>query len=62
MIDLIASTVDGGLDSAVMREAKREAFLAILDEEREVGRCKAPLIDALRGEVEDRLTPDQTSQ
>ncbi len=55
MIDLVASTVEGGLDSAVIRKTKRAAFLAILDEESEVGRCQQGLIDALRGEVEERL-------
>jgi patatin-related protein len=55
MIDLVASTVDGGLESAVMRKFKRAAFLAVLDEESAAGRCQQELIDGLRGEVEERL-------
>ncbi len=57
MIDLIASTVEGGLDSDMVRAAKRAAFLAILDEEVAAGRCQNKLLDKLRAEVEERLTP-----
>lgn len=55
MVDLVASTVDGGLDSDTIRTSKRAAFLAILDEERTVGRCKTALIDKLTREVEARF-------
>lgn len=55
MVDLIASTVEGGLEREMVRAAKRSAFLAILEEERAAGRCKARLIDQLQGEVEARL-------
>ena len=55
MIDLVASTVEGGLETEMIRRTKRAAFFAILDEESEVGRCQLSLIDKLRGEVEERL-------
>ncbi len=55
MVDLIASTVESGLDRETVRDAKRAAFLAILDEEEAAGRLKAKLIDKLRAEVEERL-------
>jgi patatin-related protein len=55
MIDLIASTVDGGLPERSVRAAKRRTFLAILDEEIEAGRCAAGLIETIRAEVKDRL-------
>lgn len=51
MIDLIVSTVEVPLPGAVIRTFKRDAFLAILDEEQ--GRLVAEpgLIDRLRAEV-----------
>ena len=51
MIDLIVSTVEVPLPDAVIRTFKRDAFLAILDEEQ--GRLVAEpgLIDRLRAEV-----------
>ncbi len=55
MIDIVASTVEGGVETEMIRKTKRAAFLAILDEESEVGRCKQNLIDKLRSEVEERL-------
>lgn len=55
MIDLIASTVEGGLPPAKVSTAKRAAFLAILDEEVEAGRIRETLIAQIRGEVEARL-------
>ena len=55
MIDLIASTVDGGLQEDTVRAAKRAAFLAILDEEFEAGRIRETLIGQIRSEVEQRL-------
>jgi hypothetical protein len=57
MIDLIVSTVEGGMPERTVRAAKRAAFLAILEEEAEAGRCGAGLIATLRAEVEDRLQP-----
>jgi patatin-related protein len=55
MIDFIVSTVEGGMPDETVRAAKRAAFLAILEEEAEAGRCSAGLIATLRAEVEDRL-------
>lgn len=55
MIDLVASTVDGGMDPAIIRKAKRDAFLAVLDEESDAARCKTELVDQLRREVKDKL-------
>jgi patatin-related protein len=55
MIDLIASTVDGGLAPDTVSHAKRAAFLAILDEEGEKGRIAARLIARIRDEVEQKL-------
>ncbi|MGB3712373.1 MAG: patatin-like protein [Erythrobacter sp.] len=55
MIDLVASTVEGGLPSETLGAAKRDAFLAILDEESEADRCRAGLIDDIRREVHERL-------
>jgi patatin-related protein len=56
MIDLVASTVDNGLDEATITSTKRAAFLAILDEESAAGRCAKDLIAKLSREVKDRLT------
>lgn len=55
MIDLISSTVDGGLSVSEVREHKRAAFLAVLDEEAEAGRIRQTLIDGIRTEVEERM-------
>ncbi|MEM7664489.1 MAG: patatin-like protein [Pseudomonadota bacterium] len=55
MVDLVASTVDGGLAQAEVREAKRAAFLAILDEEVAAGRCQQGLLDQIRAEVHERF-------
>ncbi len=56
MIDLVCSTVDGGVEEATIRKAKREAFLAILEEETQVGRCQKGLLDTLEAEVMERLS------
>ena len=56
MLDLVASTVDGGPDEAALRDAKRAAFLAILEEEREARRCSAGLLAELREEVVAKLS------
>ncbi len=50
-LDLIASTVEEPLDSAVIAAFKRDAFLAILDEEQERLIAEPGLIDRLRAEV-----------
>lgn len=55
MIDLIASTVDGGIDGEAIRKAKRRTFLAILDEESRAGRCAQRLLDELKREVAAKL-------
>ncbi len=58
MIDLVASTVEGGLSPAMIQDAKREAFLAILDEEEAAGRCAKNLTGRIREEVEGKMRPD----
>lgn len=50
-LDLIASTVEEPLDSAVIAAFKRDAFLAILDEEQERLIAEPGFIDRLRAEV-----------
>ncbi len=55
MVDLVASTVDGGLERAAIRAAKHAAFNAILDEESDAGRCKQGLIDGLRKEIAENF-------
>jgi hypothetical protein len=55
MIDLVCSTMREGHDEAVLRGLKRDAFLAVLDEER--GRLTADpdLIERIRSEVLERM-------
>lgn len=55
MIDLLTSTVEVGLSEAKVRHCKRAAFLAILDEEHEAGRCRHSLLDTIRSEVAERF-------
>ena len=55
MIDLICSTMDKPAGETECRTFKRRAFLAILDEEQEAGRCRASLIDEIRAEVFERM-------
>ena len=55
MIDLVASTVDGGVPADTIRKFKREAFLAIVDEEVEACRCQRGLLEQIRSEIEARL-------
>jgi len=55
MIDLITSTVDGGLPHDTVRRAKHDAFIAILDEEHETKRCRTALIEDIRREVAARF-------
>ena len=55
MIDLVVSTVEGGIPVERTRKAKKAAFLAILEEETESARCHMGLIDTIRTEVEARL-------
>lgn len=53
MIDLVTSTLPAGmvLEGAELARFKREAFLAVLDEEAERKRVDPALLDALRHEV-----------
>lgn len=55
MIDLVASTVDGGLPQQTVRASKQAAFLAIIDEEMETGRCQKGLLTQVRSEIEERF-------
>ena len=55
MIDLVASTVEGGIPGEMLRRTKHEAFLAILDEEAEAGRCGMGLIETIRSEIEQKF-------
>ncbi|MFN4038417.1 MAG: patatin-like protein [Erythrobacter sp.] len=55
MVDLIASSVPGGMPRARTAAHKRAAFLAILDEEDSAGRLDSALIAGLREEVLDRM-------
>ncbi|MCZ8369485.1 MAG: patatin-like protein [Porphyrobacter sp.] len=55
MIDLLASTVNGGVSAEAVRAAKRAAFLAVLEEEENTGRCQRGLIDQIRMEVREKL-------
>ena len=55
MIDLICSTVEVGVDEQTCMQFKKAAFLAIIDEEANSGRCKKRLLARLRAEVEERL-------
>ncbi|WP_408591142.1 patatin-like protein [Novosphingobium sp.] len=52
MIDLIASTADQPLDNAVLRLIKRDAFLAILHEEKARLHAEPGLVERVIGEVE----------
>lgn len=55
MIDLVFSTLEGKVDDTAVRDLKRRAFLAILDEEAEILRCDEALIDQIRTEVLARM-------
>ena len=55
MIDLICSTVPGGFDEAHCVGVKRDAFLAICDEEQERGLCNSDLVEKLRTEILAKL-------
>ena len=51
MIDLVASTLEQPIEADLLRQFKRDVFLAILDEELEAGRCAKGRTKALRAEV-----------
>lgn len=55
MIDLVASSVPGGMRAESVTAAKRAAFLAVLEEEEIAGRCQRGLIDQIRLEVRERM-------
>ncbi len=55
MIDLLASTVNGGIPGDAVRAGKRAAFLAVLEEEEIAGRCQRWLIEQIRAEVHERM-------
>jgi patatin-related protein len=55
MIDLLASTVSGGVSSEAVRAAKCAVFLAVLEEEEVAGRCQRGLIEQIRLEVRERM-------
>lgn len=55
MIDLLASTVNGGIPGDAVRAGKRAAFLAVLEEEAITGRCQRSLIEQIRAEVHERM-------
>ena len=59
MIDIVASAAapDQPVAAETLNAIRREAFLAILDEEESAGLCRAALVAALRKEVEEKL-PD----
>jgi hypothetical protein len=55
MMDLLASTVSGGVSAEVVRAGKRAAFLAVLAEEEAADRCQRGLIEQIRLEVREKL-------
>jgi len=55
MVDLVCSTLDHDIEPARCMRFKREAFLAILDEEGGRGRIGRALIEQVRAEVLERL-------
>jgi len=55
MVDLLASTVSGGMSGESLRAGKRAVFLAVLEEEEIAGRCQRGLIEQIRGEVREQL-------
>jgi patatin-related protein len=55
MIDLVASTTGGAVPPDRLAAAKREAFLAVLEEEEIAGRCQRGLLDQIRREVHERM-------
>lgn len=56
MVDLVFSTVEEGQDDASIRAFKRDAFLAILDEEEGRLTCEPGLLGQIRREVLERLS------
>jgi patatin-related protein len=55
MIDLVCSTVPDGVPPSVVAGFKRDAFIAVCDEEDERGLCASGLVAAVRAEIAERL-------
>ncbi|MBX7540689.1 patatin-like protein [Qipengyuania sphaerica] len=55
MIDLVFSTMGKAPEEGLIRDYKRRAFLAILDEEELAERCSPELLSQIRSEVCDRM-------
>lgn len=55
MIDIVCSTLDEPVAEGLQADFKRRAFLAIMDEELEAGRCQKGLIQQLRAEIVERM-------
>lgn len=55
MIDLICSTVDQPIAEQTCQDFKREAFLAVLDEEQDRLAASAGLLAQIRQEIDERL-------
>lgn len=57
MIDLVCSTIDQPIPEEACMAMKRDAFLAILDEELRAGRCAESLVSGLQREVREKFAP-----
>ncbi|MEM6476157.1 MAG: patatin-like protein [Pseudomonadota bacterium] len=55
MVDFVSSTLESGMPDDSIREAKRAAFLAIIDEEVSAGRCDRQLLEEVRAEIHQRF-------
>lgn len=55
MIDLLCSTVEGGIADKTLQDFKRQAFLAILDEEEGRLRTDRTLLPRIRAEIVENL-------
>ena len=55
MVDFLVSTVEDSVPDRTVRSFKRAAFLAILDEETESGRCQKGLLEQIRAEVLEKF-------
>lgn len=58
MIDLVCSTVEGGLPDNACVDFKRAAFEAILEEELQMSRCRPDIIKDLQAEVAAKFATD----
>ncbi len=56
MIDIVSSTVPGGLTQDSIIAGKRAVFLAIIEEERAAERCSNELLDQIGMEIRQRVT------